>query len=262
MTQSLGALQTLIDNSYTYMYSLHNDLPFNSSKSVCVVFKHRLYKFLYPELFMSTQHLNYVNDTKYLGVTLSCDKLDDKNMLRHFRLLYAKSNRLLRMYQECSYKVKLFHSYCTCLYYTYFMKTLHCIVFYCIVLYCIVLYCIMRPYPEGRLDRSRIGIPRELSEIRTQPWLGEGSFNLRSMSLKGTYLLIARRRNSITRVLVTISLMTCLSATCEPRTINLPIHIYYVASQPRTSDRLISHWRALCLLAHDTVSLARGTRDS
>ena len=39
----------------------------------------------------------------------------------------------------------------------------------------IVLYCIMRPYTEGQLDRYRIGIPRELSEIRTQPWLSEGS---------------------------------------------------------------------------------------
>ena len=50
--------------------------------------------------------------------------------------------------------------------------------------------------------------------------------------------------------------MTCLIATREPRTINLSIAgeritFYYVASQPRTSDRLISHWRALCLLAHD-----------
>ena len=52
---------------------------------------------------------------------------------------------------------------------------LYCIVLYCIVLYCIVLYCIMRPYTDGRLDRYRIGIPRELSEIRTQPWLSEGS---------------------------------------------------------------------------------------
>ena len=42
------------------------------------------------------------------------------------------------------------------------------------IVYC-VLYCIMRPYTEGRLDRYRIGIPRELSEIRTQPWLSEGS---------------------------------------------------------------------------------------
>ena len=34
----------------------------------------------------------------------------------------------------------------------------------------------MKPYAEGRLDRYSIGIPRELSEIRTQPWLiGEGS---------------------------------------------------------------------------------------
>ena len=28
----------------------------------------------------------------------------------------------------------------------------------------------------ARLDRYRIGIPRELSEIRTQPWLSEGSY--------------------------------------------------------------------------------------
>ena len=27
----------------------------------------------------------------------------------------------------------------------------------------------------ARFDRYRIGIPRELSEIRTQPWLSEGS---------------------------------------------------------------------------------------
>ena len=33
----------------------------------------------------------------------------------------------------------------------------------------------MRSYTEGRLDRYRIGIPRELSEIRTQPRLSEGS---------------------------------------------------------------------------------------
>ena len=36
-------------------------------------------------------------------------------------------------------------------------------------------YCVMRPYTEGRLDHYLIGIPRELSEIRTQPWLCKGS---------------------------------------------------------------------------------------
>ena len=51
----------------------------------------------------------------------------------------------------------------------------------------------MRPYSGGPLDRYRIGIPLEVSEICT---------------------------------------------------------VYYVVSQPRTSDRLISQWRALCLLAY------------
>ena len=124
------------------------------------------------------------------------------------------------------------------------------------ILYCIVLYCIMRPYTDGPIGplsyRHSSGVVRNPHSTLAE-W---GIFNLRSMSSQGTHLLIARRRNSINSVLVTISWMTCLIATCEPRTINLSIAgeritFYYVASQPRTSDRLISHWRALCLLAHD-----------
>ena len=41
-----------------------------------------------------------------------------------------------------------------------------------IVLYCIVLW---GPILMAQLARYCIGIPRELSEIRTQPWLSEGS---------------------------------------------------------------------------------------
>ena len=32
----------------------------------------------------------------------------------------------------------------------------------------------MQSYTEGRIDRYRIGIPQELSEIRTQPRMSEG----------------------------------------------------------------------------------------
>ena len=50
----------------------------------------------------------------------------------------------------------------------------------------------MRSYTEGRLDRYRIGIPPELSEIRTQPWLSEGSLTCdpcrtQSMDLTGSH---------------------------------------------------------------------------
>ena len=50
-----------------------------------------------------------------------------------------------------------------------------------------------------------------------------GIFNLRSMSPQVSHLLIARRRNFVISVFVFISRMTCLSATCEPRIINLSI---------------------------------------
>ena len=46
-----------------------------------------------------------------------------------------------------------------------------------VVICLIVLYCIMRPYPDGPIGPlyNCICIPRELSEIRTQPWLSERS---------------------------------------------------------------------------------------
>ena len=90
-------------------------------------------------------------------------------------------------------------------------------------LYCIVLYCIMRPYTDGPIGplsyRHSSGVVRNPHSTLAK-W---GIFNLRSMSSQGTHLLIARRRNSINSVLVTISWMTCLIATREPRTINLSI---------------------------------------
>ena len=89
--------------------------------------------------------------------------------------------------------------------------------------YCIVLYCIMRPYTDGPIGplsyRHSSGVVRNPHSTLAE-W---GIFNLRSMSSQGTHLLIARRRNSINSVLVTISWMTCLIATREPRTINLSI---------------------------------------
>ena len=54
-----------------------------------------------------------------------------------------------------------------------------------ILSYRIVSYRIMRPYTESRLDLYGIGILRELSEIRTQPWLGEGSLTCDPCHHKG-----------------------------------------------------------------------------
>ena len=126
---SPAALQKLIDICYDF--SVQNDLSFNSSKSYCMVFKPKSYKLSCPRLYMDNQLLKYTDDLKYLGFTFSSDQKDDKDLLRQLRLLYTKSNRLLRLFYHCSTDVKiaLFRSYCTCFYcpflWTHYKKSTH-----------------------------------------------------------------------------------------------------------------------------------------
>ena len=69
-------------------------------------------------IMIGTEVLKYVDNTKYLGITF-CETLkDDKDMIRQMRLLCTKSNKLLRIFSNCTTDVKLviFYSYCTSLY--------------------------------------------------------------------------------------------------------------------------------------------------
>ena len=67
---------------------------------------------------LDSRVLKYADNVKYLGVTFSSDEKDDNDILRQLRMLYTKSNRLLRLFQHCFVDVKLalFRSYCTCFY--------------------------------------------------------------------------------------------------------------------------------------------------
>ena len=68
---------------------------------------------------IGTEVLRYVvNNTKYLGITFCKTTKDDKDMIWQRRLLYAKSNKLLRIFSHCTTDVKLvlFNSCCTSLY--------------------------------------------------------------------------------------------------------------------------------------------------
>ena len=77
-----------------------------------------MYKLSCPSLYMSTEKLGYTNSTKYLRFTFSSDKKDDNDMLTQLRILYTKSNRILRLFNCCSTDVKLglFNCYCDCSY--------------------------------------------------------------------------------------------------------------------------------------------------
>ena len=110
------ALQKLLD--VCFEYSIANDLLFNPVKSVCIVFKPCRFKLCCPTVSIGTERLTYVNTVKYLGLVFYENKKDDEDMLKQMRSLYAKSNKVIRMFNHCTVNVKLLliKSYCTSFY--------------------------------------------------------------------------------------------------------------------------------------------------
>ena len=67
-------------------------------------------------MFIGSDALKYVAESKYLGFSFCNSKQDDNDILRQMRTVYACV--LLRTFSHCStdVKVTLFQSYCTALY--------------------------------------------------------------------------------------------------------------------------------------------------
>ena len=116
MAPSAIALQKLLD--VCYEYGITDDLIYNPLKSVCMVFKPRRFKLYCPTVAIGDECLKYVDTFKYLGFVFSENKKDDADMLRQLRSLYAKANRITRMFHYCTVDVKLLliKSYCTSFY--------------------------------------------------------------------------------------------------------------------------------------------------
>ena len=110
------AMQNLIDGYHNY--GAANDMIFNHLKSVCIVYKPKYYKLFCPSVNIASELLRFVNENKYLGFTFCILNKDDKDILRQMRSVYARSNRILRMFSHCSIDVKivLFNSYCLVLF--------------------------------------------------------------------------------------------------------------------------------------------------
>ena len=112
LAPTASAMQTLLD--VCYEYGIDNDILFNPIKSVSTIFKPKAYKLYLSAVFIGSDTLKFVKESKYLGFTFSDSKSDDCDMLRQMRLLFAKSNKLLSTFSHCSTDVKitLFQSYC------------------------------------------------------------------------------------------------------------------------------------------------------
>ena len=113
------ALQELLNICHSY--SIIVDFNFNAKKSFCFAFTPRLFKLSLPYLHINTIPISYVDSVKYLGFTFAGAHKDDNDILRQMRTLYARSNRLLRIFHGCSTKVliELGRSYCGSFYCSY-----------------------------------------------------------------------------------------------------------------------------------------------
>ena len=67
---------------------------------------------------LSGQRLQFINEFKYLGHILNNNCLDDNDIKREIRNLYARINVLNKQFSKCSINAKLmlFKTFCLCLY--------------------------------------------------------------------------------------------------------------------------------------------------
>jgi len=94
----------------------------HENKTVCMVFQpnHRsqIVSVSFPQLRLCNFCIKYVESFKYLGRIILCNRKDNDDIQREVCNLFMRTNMLVRLFINCSHKVKiiLFRSYCVCLY--------------------------------------------------------------------------------------------------------------------------------------------------
>ena len=98
LAPSASTMQSLLDVCYDY--SSDNDILFNPFKSVYTIFKLKAYKLYLPSVFIGSDALKCVAESKYLAFSFCESRQDDNDILRQMRSVYAKSNTFLRTFSH------------------------------------------------------------------------------------------------------------------------------------------------------------------
>ena len=62
-----------------------------------MIFTLKNYERFIPPLYLNKLTVLYSNSIKYLGYTFSCNNCDYNDMLKQMRMLYCRSNRLVKL---------------------------------------------------------------------------------------------------------------------------------------------------------------------
>ncbi len=73
----------------------------------------KFHNMLVPDVFLYNKELKWVKEHKYLGIFITSDQSDTRDIRRQLRALYARGNILVRKFGKCSpdVKLQLFRSY-------------------------------------------------------------------------------------------------------------------------------------------------------
>ena len=95
---------------------------FNPTPIFCVAFTPKQYKFSLPLLFMNSLPILYADFNKYLGFIFTSNNCENSDILKQMRMLYCRSNCLVRLFNKYSKPVllELCRCFCTVFYCSYF----------------------------------------------------------------------------------------------------------------------------------------------
>jgi hypothetical protein len=114
MAPSPTALQILVVKCQEF--ALRNDMLFNMKKTKCLaILPSFLEKLSVPTIYLDGKPVSMVTEHKYLGVFITSDFKDDRDIKRQIRAIYARGNILISKFRKCSneVKVQLFKSFCS-----------------------------------------------------------------------------------------------------------------------------------------------------
>ena len=100
-------------------YGIEFDVKFNSAKSNLMVFCCNLLKDIpVPNFMLNGVAIDKVSNCKYLGHCINDKLIDDDDMARQRKQIYAQGNALVRKFYMCTetVRISLFKSYCSSLY--------------------------------------------------------------------------------------------------------------------------------------------------
>ena len=123
MAPCVTALLELLNICTSYSTCISVDVIFNPLKSFCIGFTTTLLKLSLPTININSAHITYTDSTNYLHVrfTFTNSHMDDNDILRQMRILYARFNKIVRLFHSCSSDVllKLGSSFCGSFYCTH-----------------------------------------------------------------------------------------------------------------------------------------------